>query len=329
MEFYLPKIELHLTIILEKHTFIASEFDKKIVEKFLPGTKRVESKQLHYRIKDIKLQSCYIKDENRHFIFKTMDKAEIFLNDEMVITGININEEFQKCNYEFKKITNIKQKKLFYNKFFIKKNFKTVYDTIYKFVRTDSIVYKKPKIIKRQKEKNENDVVYDLVHYLVKTRKRKFRLISGLDTIRYNPDVFAAKLKNLDSLENALFNVLNGYTQVTLKSINFDLINFTSKTDTLAYFSEKKGFTQTKTGTPLIVQFEYKKLNNNDNDFETKGLPYIIPQKTKVKILLGDTLLYENVILVPQLGQVKYMQGKFDKVLYGKEGNIKFVSFSK
>ncbi len=323
LDFYLPKASVKLLIRIEKHTYTESNFDIQKAADYLPVNTGNHSSKSYYQIKDLELITCYERDESRHFILKNAEKAKIFFNNESVITGINIKGENQQCPSRYKTIKTMEKTPRNYNNFFIKKNFKTVNDTIYKIVKNDSIVFRKPVVIPKIKEKNEKDKLYDLVHYLIKTRKRKFRLISGLDTINYNPEVFKMKLKNLDSLEASLYTSLTGNESRELVPYIFD-IDLTKKTDTLAYFSPNQGIT-TDQGTPIVVEInrtDYKKSNSNG-----KGMPYIIPDKVTLKVSASNLAIYSEKILVPQWGQLKFVHGKIAVLQYGKAGNIQHIEF--
>ncbi len=323
LDFYLPKASVKLIINVEKHSYTESNFNKEKVAGYFPVSISTHSHKTYYEIKDIKIITCYERDEKKHFILKSSGKAKIFLTDESVITGINTEGEKTQCPHNYKQIMPVKETPRNYNNFFIKKNFKTVNDTTYKIIRNDSMVFRKPVVTKKIKEKNENDKLYDLVHYLIKTRKRKFRLISGLDTINYNPEVFKTKLKNLDSLENALYMALTGSeSQETIQYI-FD-IDLTKETDTLAYFSPYQGITDNK-GIPVVVETNSKNFTSSNPN--GKGIPYIIPAKVVLKVSAGNAAAYSEEILVPQLGQLKFIHGKISVLQYGKAGNIKYVEF--
>ena len=320
VEFFLPKAKVELVISVTKYKVNTPEFDAELVNKYLP----VKSKRKEFfEISDIRVNVCYDRDEKRHFILKSTGNNEYFFTKEGVLKGINVEGGNFSCddNFDYIKKKNLTDEG--YNRYFIKKNFKTVKDTSYKIIRTDSLVYRKAVITQKMEKKNEEDKIYDLVHYLIKTRKRKFRLISGLDTINYNPSVFEMKLKNLDSLENKLYKALTGGYSEETKVYRYEL-DLDKNTDTIAYFSPYSGITGNK-GLPIVVFFRGEKIKSDD--IEGKGIPYIIPSKCYLEINAGDFLHYATSFMVPQWGQVRYLTGKIEKLEYGKAGNIEYVSF--
>ncbi len=320
IDFYMPKLELSIELVLDRQEFIPSEFSADKTKKFLP-VKQGKHHKTFYQIKDIVTTKNWIADKERHFAIIKSKHANFSFTPYGTLAGINCDN----CNQTSipepqKRISLIKDQNLTYNKFFIKKNSKPYTDTTYKIIRRDSTVIKKPVIIRKTKLKKEKDKIYDLVHYLIKTRKRKFRLISGLDTINYYPEALKIKLKNLDSLENKLYNLLAGYEKHSELKLYFD-IDLTKKSDTIAFINPYRGLTNIN-GLPVIVKLENDNPENK-NKTSGKGIPYILPKMVKLSIWYGNSEIYNEIIPVPQLGEVKFINAGVKTLEYYPWGGIK------
>ena len=322
-DFYLPKLELGVEIILEKQEFIPSEFSKNKTKEFLP-VKPEKHYRTFYQIKDVVTTKNWVADEKRHFSVIKSKNTFFSLTPFGTLAGINCeNCKSFSLPEPQKKIDHQIAKNLTYNKFFIKKDSKPYSDTIYKIIRIDSTIVKKPVIIRKTKKKKDKDKIYDLVHYLIKTRKRKFRLISGLDTINYNPEVLRIKLHNLDSLENKLYNLLTGYEKYNELKLYYD-VDFNKKTDTIAFINPYRGLTNIN-GIPVIIKLT--NINSiNSNNTPGKGIPYILPKMFKISIWYGNNKVYNEIIPVPQLGEVKFINVKVKTLEYYPWGGIKTIN---
>jgi hypothetical protein len=322
-DFYLPKLELEVELILDKQEFIPSEFSGKKVKKYIP-VKPQKQHNTFYLISDITTKKHWIADVNRHFAVINSKNKNFYFTPFGTLAGINCNNCISGSLFSpRKKLQSPQKDNSTYNKFFIKKNFKQSTDTTYKIIQRDSTFIKKPVINKKTQAKNEEDKIYDLVHYLVKTRKRKFRLISGLDTTNYYPEALKIKLQNLDSLENILYNLLVGYKKHSSIKLYFD-IDFSKSIDTIAFINPYRGLTNIN-GIPVIVKLD-KTYSFDNKEVSSKGLPFIMPEMINLTIFFGHEEIYKETIPVPQLGKVSYINTSIKSAEYYPWGGIKKIT---
>jgi len=326
LDFYLPKLKLSIEIKVEKQEFEEPDFDEKKIKNFIPIKDKRNHKDLYY-IKEIKLNKVWLPDKNRHYAVEKPGKNSFAFTPFGVIEGINLKGT---KNMELPElVSNIYkpvEETVSYNNLFIKKNFKTVYDTSYKVIRKDSVVIKRPVVYELKKTKSEKDKIYDLVHYLVKTRKRKFRLISGLDTINYNPEIFKLKLKNLDSLESLLYRSLVGFYDYKEYDFSVDL-DLSKEKDTIINLNPYRGFTSIN-GIPVIVEIKkvFESVTNNEKD--EKGIPYINAAFAEVIVSYGSEVIYKEIVPVPQFGSVNYIKSNVEYLKLTPWGSIGGVGLS-
>ncbi len=321
IEFFLPKLKLEIKIDLTKTTY-NPEFNLNTINKHLPIP--LKKQYTNFKISSIRINKIWLPDSNKHFIIETTSKQKFYFSQSMILLSINtppsIVSSFPHNNLITKQISPTS-----YNQFFIKKNYKKTTDTTYKTIIKDSVAIKKPIYTKVTKTKTEEDKVKDLVHYLVKTRKRKFRLISGLDTNNYNPTTYKERLKNLDSLENKLYKIITG--ENTRKYSYIFNIDLNKKTDTIAYYTASEGL-DTTSGTPIIIKIKGSTDTHTNNTSKSKtGIPYNITTSSHIEIWLGNQLLYTEEIIIPQPNKVNYITTSTKSMEYYPCGSIKNVTF--
>ena len=332
--FYLPETEINVTISLEKQTRIDGQFSRE-AQNLLPVKQKNSIPQ--WKIKAIQLQSAGLPDSSECYFLQPTKTAQICLNNQNILLGFNLQERQQQ--QPSTEINNFspEQKQPDYNDYFIKKNTRNIIDTVFTTVKRDSISYTKRSFVKKEIKKNKMDYANDIYRYLIKVRKRKFRIIAAMDDTSGNAESLRIRLQHLDSLEESLKSLIAGkeiktaYTQV----FHF-LPNTANISDTLAYFSTIYGINN-KIGKPIIIKIIPLQEFSTKFEIKTKGkgLPYRIPQQVTVRLFFGNKLIIEKQMAVAQMGQTfelssNILRNKNTTISYNPlTGNIDNISGNK
>lgn len=300
--FYLPQTEINVVINTEYHNEINGQFSKE-AQNLLPIKQKNSIPR--WQIKDIQLQPIAEPDSSQCYLLQSGKKiSQIQLNDKSIILGFNLPD---KSNEQIKsiKINNFSSETKLpdYNNYFIKKNKKDIIDTIYTVIKRDSSSYTKRSFVKKEIEKSKTDCANDIYKYLIKVRKRKFKLLIELDDSISN---LKTRFYHLDSLEKALNTLITREKIITPYTFNFRFLpDSTNLTDTIAFFSNIYGINNS-IGKPIIIKIvPLPKFNTQFvSKTEEKGLPYRLPQQGIIRLFLDSKLLTEQQIAIAQTGEI-------------------------
>jgi len=302
--FYLPQTAINITVETVKQNIIAGQFFEE-AQNLLPVKPNANASK--WIIKNISLTTIAEPDSSRCYLLKQSTKKIIPINldNKNIIIGFNAQTTLlQQDNtinnpFPYPKTIN-------YNDYFIKKNTISIIDTIYTVVKRDSSFYTKRTLTRKKVVKTKADYANDIYRYLIKVRKRKFRLIAGMDKTVNDPQTLKTQIHHLDSLEEKLKTLIIG-NQVDLPyTYLFRFSPDANKlTDTIAFFSTTYGINQIS-GTPIIIKviplethftkFEYTAIKN--------GLPYCIPKQSIAQVFVGDKLISEQQLSIAQTGKI-------------------------
>ncbi len=162
--------------------------------------------------------------------------------------------------------------------------------------------------------KSNAQMAKEVVDKIEEIRKAKFYLISGDVEMASNPQTFNAMYQKLDDLEKEYASLLFGKS-VSRKMVKtvYVIPNKEVSTQTVAKFSETEGFTVGTSGTGNPIAVQTLSLNTTENinapsqsavesmSYENKVF-YRVPEMANVKVTCGSATLFEDRMIVNQLG---------------------------
>jgi Domain of unknown function (DUF4831) len=220
---------------------------------------------------------------------------------------------------------------------FVKRNIVSKKEKRYRTVTTDSSTYRVPYNTTSYNSKSIKDNAEEAANFIIKLRKRKFKLMAGL--YENAPDGVAVPemIKELEELETRYVSLFTGTVNQTKYYFSFDYTpdpNNAIKTFTLCYFSETKGILtlQELSSSPNLEKgMNIRPINVNIDaglSFQTnldevsesligKSLIYKLPVYTNVKLVKGNDLFFEKKKQITQFGKKLYIpihQTKLQKI---------------
>ena len=145
-------------------------------------------------------------------------------------------------------------------------------------------------------------------------RKAKFYLISGDVEMATNPETFKMMYEKLDAMEEQYTNLLlgNRVKKTVVKTV-YVVPNKEVPTQTVAKFSENDGLTIGTAGSGALITVQTLPMNTTETinapsqsavesmSYENKVF-YRLPETANVKVMCGNKTLFEDRMVVNQLG---------------------------
>ena len=303
----------------------------------------IYSDNVSYDISNIDIDSYSQPDTNCFFLVKSEngDMGNLLnLSQNGLLLSINKNVD----------IDNEKQKTNFYkdnddNDFFfinqsVKRNLQEIHKKEYKIVKNDTSSVKIPVTRKYSVVKSTELKAEEAANFIIKIRKRKFKLISGMYEKFPDGEAVNRMIKELDKLENDYLALFIGKTIETKQKYT---LNYTpdesieTNQNILFYFSSDNGVLINKnyinrtvankqiSGYPIIIDVENLNFTNKlkssseETELQTNSFFYRIPDYANVRIINGNNVIASKKMLIAQFGKL----GSLPKDLI-KNNNIEF-----
>lgn len=162
--------------------------------------------------------------------------------------------------------------------------------------------------------KTNAQLAKEVVEKIESIRKAKFYLISGDVEMASNPETFNAMYQRLDAMEKEYMSLFLG-KRVSKKVVKtlYVIPNKEVPTQTVAKFSETDGLTIGTSGSGSTITVQTLPLNTTaainapsqsaveSMTYENKVF-YRIPEMANVKVIMDSDILFEDRLIVSQLG---------------------------
>lgn len=321
----LPQTILNITAEAKRTTVIPGPFHK-YADKYL-GIQNVPDREItEWEISDIKID--IYQEADPEYFFSVSSKR--FNNLNQILTRLEeeglilFPDRFFK-KHSFSEPDTSCNNKIHYKDLSVKRNLELNNDTTYKSVFKDSVYVKVPVIKKQLIRKSPEEKAEEAANYIIKIRKRKFKLLSGQYDYMPEGEALEVAVTELDKLENEYLSLFTGkeYIDYYKKTFQYIPVN-TSKAskEVLCRFSSAEGFIDSKEDRGKLVIIEIKdmdktisfeKINIPGTDVLTGSyVPARLPDLADIRVLLGDRILNVTRLPVFQYGSiVSYTNKKF------------------
>ena len=308
-----------------------------------------------YDISNIDIDSYSEPDTNCFFLVKSQnnDVANLLnLSQSGLILSINKNVDIDKEKQTTNFYNDNDESDFFFINQSVKKNLQEINQKAYKIVKTDTSSVKIPITKKYTVVKSTELKAEEAANFIIKIRKRKFKLISGMYEKFPDGEAVNRMISELDKLENDYLSLFIGKTIETKKIYTFNYIpdeSLTTNQNILFYFSSDKGILINKnyinrtvankqiSGYPIIIDVENLNLTNRlkkesyKPDFQTTGFFYRIPDYGNVRIINGNNVIASKKILIAQFGKLcslpsNLIRNNYSIEFYKDYGSIKSVN---
>jgi len=334
----LPKTQLNIEFTVIKTKYYKGPFSD-YSDEYLGFDNVITHDEIKYEIAKININPNLINDTSQTYFvsgkyknFKTYN----FFNNTLVLKSINIEAKTHKntkyqCSIN-KQITENKHyipfKDITTRPLVIEKN-----DTIWKNILVDSVSKRVPKINKAIAPSTTKDQAFNASKFIFKIRKRRLRVIAGMDEKYPQGDALKTIIKKLDQLEESYLELFTGKTISDTTTYTVKIVpNKEDNINELAInFDTKHGFSKNATDKILI---NISKENENiilrkiENKEHKNKFTYRIPENTKLSISFENKEIFKTIIPISQYGYVNYLnKNTFNKeIIFNKNtGNILYI----
>ena len=329
----LPKTRLEINFSVQKNTFVPGPYSK-YAKKYLGIADVQFDITEQWQIAGIQIETSQIPDTAHFYAIVSnknyAEKLSTLESNGLIIDFAKIKNE--RTTETTQKIRNAKSYEELFPDLSMKKNFKEKRETIYETKMVDSVMVRIPKTVISTIMRSEEDKAIELVNTLIRLRKRRFKLVAGIEKNTQNnqsrqyakeyPEGNTMK-KMLEELQNIEDEILYRFTGKQVQQ-NFthnltwipDAKNISNR-KVIAYYSDISGLQKKQEYNTIPVSVEviaknYTSIIDKYNaqkklDSKINGLAYRVADVAKVRILLGNKVIAEKEVAISQLGTVVSM----------------------
>ncbi|MEA3450266.1 MAG: DUF4831 family protein [Bacteroidota bacterium] len=323
-------VKVHISkIVQNKGPYI--EFSEKYLGQL---TNVIKQNQTIWEISNIEFQTIPIVDTANIFIVSNLPDYSYLpfklSKDGFLLSYNNNNVEYDDKDSDFKKKSNktATNENFSFDLVSTDKNYKIVYDTIYREQVYDSIIKKVPILRPNLVRKTKGEQAKELADKLVVLRDDRAALLVGEGDSEYLPNGDALKLMldEIDKLEASYLSMFTGKTDTLKYTFSFNYIPSNKDIDKeiiIFKFSENGGILAADSfyGTSVVLEmksdnytkaiknfgFQQYMLSKDKKNKEKAGLYYRIPQKINISVKGDGKMLAEQKVYISQLGTVEFL----------------------
>ncbi len=206
----------------------------------------------------------------------------------------------------------------------VKRNMAEYKDTLYRLVETDTAFIRVPYVDLKVRYKNADEKAGEAANFIIKIRKRRFKLMSGQYEGVY-PEGIALEyaVKELTRLENEYMALFLGKTIIETYTQSFQYVPVESETEDSAplfRFSNDEGILPADDidGKPIMLRINSIGIMAGLNSAEHRpdsvnraDLIYRVPDPSVAEIVDGIRSLSKKRVLIYQRGKIMRLPGKF------------------
>ncbi len=338
----LPKTEVIINVnvikIIEKKGPF-SDYTEKYLGSF---PQKINSDRIKWKISNIDFKTKAIADTNNIYeVYNTKNISYLpfTLSKEGFLVSYNLkgkNISLQQKQTQKQSWNNETNNNFSFELVPSDKNYKIVYDTVYKEKKEDTVVKKIPVLKRTLVRKTKEEQAKSLADKLITLREDRAALLVGEGDNDYLPTGKALKLMldEIDKLEASYLSMFIGKTDTVKYTFSYKYIpNKTDidKTITLFKFSENSGILPYDNiyGAPVSMEImsdnytrtikkfysSRKRKEKKEQKKEPAGLYCRIPQKVEIVVKSNNKILTRQDIYISQLGTIS----ELPEDLFGNE----------
>jgi hypothetical protein len=314
----LPQTVIDIQVIAEEITIIPGPYEK-FAEKYLGIQNAPSRAEKKYYIRQVQVQKHSEADPDYIYAVRgILDPANNagltrLLKDSLILNTANFSVS-KAYHYTYPS----RSGELIYTDLSVKRNFEAEKDIEVSLVMPDTIHTNRPVNRNALKEKTLEQKAEEAANFLIKLKKRRFKLVAGQYNYMPAGEAMAEALKELGRIEEEYLSLFIGKRIVTQIQ---HILHYTPPVgknairEILFRFDENEGFvnlTEAR-GIPVILELnamgktagleQYKIPLNLENNV----LPYRIADQTALRLIAGEQLWVEAYYPVFQYGVLVMM----------------------
>ncbi len=355
----LPKTKIFIVVEVEKIVQSKGPYSE-FSDKYLGSLKNsIKENRTYYNLSDVQFISAPIPDSSQtYFVSNTVAGLQYGFNltKDGFLISVNLPEiDFLYKEYEIFGNNNDEadNDNITFNLLTSDKNYRVIYDTVYREEVYDTIIKKIPILKKNIILKTPEEQAKELAEQIHILRDDKAALLVGEGDSDYLPegDALQIMLQGIDALEKEYLSMFIGKTDTLKYTYTFSYVpekNDFQKTIVLFKFSANSGVLPADNvyGNPVNLEIEADNFTKNIKDFQqnqfytekvhkkkyNSGLFYRIPQNATFRIIYNSHIISQKNIFVAQLGTTAYLPAEIFNnsdlriEFYPELGSIKKIS---
>ena len=310
----LPLTVLDITVEASRKTVIPGPFHK-YAEKYL-GIKNVpDSATVEWTITDVRFDVHDEADPDYYYSVSNNSGALDKMLDHLEENKLILSPGRFFSTYSLSEIDTSNSNAILYRDLSVKRNFYTGYDTVYKRTFVDSAFAIMPVINKQLVKKTLEEKAEEAANYVIKIRKRRFKLVSGQYEQVPEGEAMAVAVAELDDAENEYLSLFTGKTFTERFTRTYRYVpdgNRQLSKEVLCRFSGTEGFVDSKgvKGLPVILEAEDMNRTVQLEDFGSDypqpvtgtNIPVRLPDMAEIRIIKGSGIINTSWMPVFQYG---------------------------
>jgi hypothetical protein len=194
----------------------------------------------------------------------------------------------------------------------VKRHLTETTDTLYKTMITDSSYVRIPVVRKQRDAKTLEQKAEEAANFIIKTRKRRFKLLAGQYDVFPEGQALAISVEELDKTEKEYLELFLGKKVKQEFTQSFIIIPEKSsevQKITVAKFSQETGLRASDANTGKAIVMEIEPLQTlkalpSTPQFVLNNLYYRIPDIANVRLKIESEVLYESRMSLFQAGKL-------------------------
>ena len=292
----------------------------KFAESQLGVNEWISDNSEQYEITGFRMASTPIPDSEQIFLVQTfgVNNLNLSLSAEGLLTGVNTPYSDFRLPELFDETEPLYTETpiLDYSDVMAKRMAFEATDTLFRQVIRDSTFFRIPLLETSIREKNDKDQAKDAAHFIVRLRKRRFKLVAGVYEKFYEGEALETALVEMQRLENEFLSLFVGKTFTETQTYRFSYVpKSVQQQDTTVLFRFNKFAgvipAESQSGDPVIITADAPKINHLvqkhmtdtvSDPYAPSGIYYRMPASSTIKILFDDELLAHHRTTVAQKG---------------------------
>ncbi len=309
----LPRTSLVIRVQAVKTIYVPGPF-RKYAEKYLGIKPVVTNNRVVWSLKTAEISSYSEPDPENYF---TIHTNGTLVNNALSLTAkgllLDIAQGTGKKVPAFKESSDEPDGKPYFTDVSVKRNFVEKEDTVYRTVMQDTGFVKIPIVKKSKAKKTFEDKAGEAANFIIKIRKRRFKLLSGQYKVYPEGIALEYAVKQLTRLEKEYMALFIGKQVSQTWYYRFLYTpHDPAKQQVLFRVSEKAGICESGSCKGIPVYFKWKTAGNvpvtgsfsKISLTDSTHLFYRIPELTDVSVFYGDRILAEKHVFIYQFGPV-------------------------
>jgi hypothetical protein len=312
MIYSLPQTVIDVRITAEEIAVIPGPY-RQYAYKYLGIQDAPEKPEYAWNITRVALLDHLETDPDYIYSIKGSYSSEAFpLVSALLSDSLILGTDYLQ-GYVFYNAFPVMRNELYFTDNSVKRNFEAEKDVEVSLVMPDTNYLNRPASKNALKEKTLEQKAEEAADFLIKLRKRRFKLVSGQYEAMPDGMALADALKELSRLEENYLSLFTGKRIINKQERTY---HFTPASDmedrtVLFRFSENEGFLGAgeSRGKPVMIEFAR---GNKIKGLENSRLPegedniiyYRVPDQVGVKLIIGETVLADASMPVFQSGTI-------------------------